>query len=120
MAKLSQLALLFALVACHGKKSDTTPKGDLDASIPKVDPTLCDTNGKNVVTYDLNKDNKPDVWRLYKVEDDSPPLGEQKEFLALPQAVHSRPLAHSPAPPLPSALQLTPAPSLGTHWSALQ
>jgi len=73
MAKLSKLVVLSLAVlfaACNGKKGDTTPKSDADASIPKVDPTLCDTTGKNVVTYDLNHDNKPDVWRLYKTEDE--------------------------------------------------
>src|SRR4029079_14893396 len=62
-----------ALAACGGKSNkDTTPSeaGGTDATaIPKVDPTLCDTTGKNVVTYHLNSDNRPDVWRLYKTVD---------------------------------------------------
>ena len=72
------------LAACHGGNKDTTPKneGSLDASVPKVDPTLCDTNGKNVVTYDLNHDNKPDVWRLYKTEDEG---GTKIEFMTCKQ-----------------------------------
>ena len=72
------------LAACHGGNKDTTPKpeGNLDASVPKVDPTLCDTNGKNVVTYDLNHDNKPDVWRLYKTEDEG---GTKIEFMTCKQ-----------------------------------
>lgn len=84
MAKLSKVVVLLALATagCKGKKSDTTPKGDADASIPKVDPTLCDTNGKNVVTYDLNKDNRPDVWRLYKTEDEG---GTKIEFMTCKQ-----------------------------------
>ena len=57
-------------------------QGSLDASIPKVDPTLCDTSGKNVVTYDLNHDNKPDVWRLYKTEDEG---GTKIEFMTCKQ-----------------------------------
>src|SRR5262245_37617860 len=76
-------SLALALGACHGKSEDTTPKNDaLDASVPKVDPTLCDTNGKNVVTYDLNHDNKPDVWRLYKTDDDG---GTKIEYLTCKQ-----------------------------------
>jgi hypothetical protein len=73
-----------ALAACHGNKADTTPKNtdSLDAAVPKVDPTLCDTNGKNVTTYDLNHDNKPDVWRLYKSEDEG---GTKVEFLTCKQ-----------------------------------
>src|SRR5678815_5655860 len=84
MAKLSKLAglsLLAVVAACGGKKGDTKPK-DLDTSIPKVDPTLCDTNGKNVVTFDLNHDNRPDVWRLFKSEDEG---GTKVEFLTCKQ-----------------------------------
>ena len=67
--KLACLGLL-VVAACHNKTDDTTPKTDAaDAKIPTVDPTLCETTGKNVVTYDLNHDGKPDVWRLYKTED---------------------------------------------------
>src|SRR5262245_39194599 len=88
MAKLSKLAglsvsvlALASLAACKDKKGDTKPK-DIDTSIPKVVPTLCDTNGKNVVTYDLNHDNRPDVWRLYKSEDEG---GTKVEFLTCKQ-----------------------------------
>jgi hypothetical protein len=76
--------LALVLAACHGSNKDTTPKneGSLDVSIPKVDPTLCDTSGKNVVTFDLNHDNKPDVWRLYKTEDEG---GTKVEFMTCKQ-----------------------------------
>jgi hypothetical protein len=75
---------VLVLAACHGSQKDTTPQntGSLDVSIPKVDPTLCDTNGKNVVTFDLNHDNKPDVWRLYKTEDEG---GTKVEFMTCKQ-----------------------------------
>lgn len=68
MAKRSRvmwiaLALLVA-AACKGKKEDTTPKNQA-AGASKIDPTLCEESGKRVVTFDLNKDGKPDVWRLY-------------------------------------------------------
>jgi hypothetical protein len=76
------LLATISAVACHGKSEDTTPKNELDASIPQVDPTLCDTTGKNVVTYDLNKDGKPDVWRLYKTEDEG---GTKVEFMTCKQ-----------------------------------
>src|SRR5882762_8691858 len=84
MATLSKLAaLLVIFAACHGKNDSTTPKDDKgEAGIPKVDPTLCDTTGKTVQTYDLNHDNKPDVWRLYKSEDDG---GTKVEFLTCKQ-----------------------------------
>jgi hypothetical protein len=86
MAKLPKIvylsAALMGFVACHGSNKDTTPKELSDASIPKVDPTLCDTAGKNVVTFDLNHDNRPDVWRLYKTEDEG---GTKVEFLTCKQ-----------------------------------
>ena len=83
MAKLSKIVVIVAaLAACKGKKGDTTTKDTADTGIPKVDPTLCDTNGKNVITYDLNHDNKPDVWRLYKAEDEG---GTKVEFMTCKQ-----------------------------------
>lgn len=86
MAKFLTLVSLAAglggLAACHGNKADTTPKDSAENGVPKVDPTLCDTNGKNVVTYDLNHDNKPDVWRLYKTEDEG---GTKVEFMTCKQ-----------------------------------
>lgn len=57
------------LLACGGKSSGSTTKEvvmNSDTAVPKVDPTLCETAGKNVTTFDLNQDNKPDVWKLYK------------------------------------------------------
>jgi hypothetical protein len=60
-----------ALSACGGKdKKGANGPGDTASAVPKVDPTLCDTSGKNVVTFDLNKDGRPDVWRLYKSEEE--------------------------------------------------
>ena len=83
MPKLPKLVYLCAaLAACHGAAKDTTPKELTDAGIPKVDPTLCDTAGKNVVTFDLNHDNRPDVWRLYKTEDEG---GKKVEYLTCKQ-----------------------------------
>ncbi len=84
MAKLSKLGCLgLVLAACHGSAKDTTPKNDVsDMGIPKVDPTLCDTVGKNVVTYDLNHDNRPDAWYMYKTEDEG---GTKVEFLTCKQ-----------------------------------
>lgn len=66
------LALVLA-GGCGGKgKKDvkdaksTGMTGDTSTSIPKVDPKLCNTKGKKITTFDLNRDNKPDVWKLYK------------------------------------------------------
>src|SRR5690606_15050355 len=84
MAKLSKLgAVAVLLVACSKTKpQDTVPKNTATTEVPKVDPTLCETAGKNVVTSDLNKDNKPDVWRLYRTEDEG---GTKIEFLTCKQ-----------------------------------
>ena len=88
MANLTKLVGLsvalgaLSLGACGGKKGPKKPVENLDTTVRKVDPTLCDTNGKNVVTYDLNHDGKPDVWRLYKVEDEG---GTKVEFLTCKQ-----------------------------------
>ena len=90
MAKLLKVGLLsiLSVAACgKDKKDSTTPTNTADAGSPKVDPTLCDTNGKNVVTYDLNKDNRPDVWRLYKVTDDG---GTKVEFMSCKQVDFDR------------------------------
>lgn len=76
------LAALGAAGACGGKKDAKTPADNLDNTVRKVDPTLCDTNGKNVVTFDLNKDTRPDVWRLYKTEDEG---GTKVEFMTCKQ-----------------------------------
>ena len=65
-------ATLAGLLAagCGGKnKNEGTGPDGMGTSnqqlIPKVDPELCDTSGKQVQTFDLNQDNKPDVWKLY-------------------------------------------------------
>src|SRR5262245_36440700 len=75
-------AVLVALGACGGKKGPKKPIENIDTTVRKVHPTLCDVNGKNVVTFDLNKDNRPDVWRMYKVEDEN---GTKVEFLTCKQ-----------------------------------
>jgi hypothetical protein len=67
MAKFSNLigitAAVLALAACKSKKADTTPKNQ--GATAKVDPSLCDEGQRRVVSFDLNKDGKPDVWHLY-------------------------------------------------------
>jgi hypothetical protein len=67
MAKVSNVIwiLVLALAACKGKKQDTTPKNTSGATA-KLDASLCDEGSRRVVSFDLNKDGKPDVWHLYK------------------------------------------------------
>jgi hypothetical protein len=82
---LGAAAATGALSGCNkNKKGDTTAKeeGDTSSSVAKVDPTLCETSGKNVITYDLNRDNRPDVWKMYKVEDQG---GTKVEILTCKQ-----------------------------------
>lgn len=65
------------------KKAATTPSDSaIDAAVPKVDATLCETEGKNIVTADLNKDGRPDVWRLFRMEDEG---GTKVEFMTCKQ-----------------------------------
>ncbi|MBP9085574.1 MAG: hypothetical protein KBG15_05615 [Kofleriaceae bacterium] len=65
------------------KKAATTPKDTtIDAAVPRVDPTLCDTEGKNIITADLNKDGRPDVWRMLRSEEEG---GAKVEFMTCKQ-----------------------------------
>jgi len=72
-AVLLGLALIAGAGACKKKGGETTTPSNTggDTAVAKVDETLCETSGKNVVTYDLNRDNRPDVWRLFKTEDEA-------------------------------------------------
>lgn len=38
--------------------------------VPRVDKSLCDTAGKQVSAFDLNRDSRPDVWKLYDQVDE--------------------------------------------------
>ena len=64
------VALVGVVAACGGKSKDKGTKlmnqdEEDERIVAKVDPSLCDTKGKKIVTSDLDRDNKPDVWRLY-------------------------------------------------------
>lgn len=66
---VTAIAVAFLVSAgCKKKSKNTTPQDATSTSVSDVDPTLCEVAGKNVVSYDLNRDGKPDVWRLYKTE----------------------------------------------------
>jgi len=61
------------MIGCGGGNKSTKTGGDTtglgssdmgDVRVPRVDSSLCDTSGKRVATFDLNHDNKPDVWKL--------------------------------------------------------
>lgn len=70
------LGILSSLAACGGSNKKSTTKnvtgaeGTDSIQVPRVDPKLCDTKGKKVSTYDLNHDNRPDVWKLYATADE--------------------------------------------------
>jgi hypothetical protein len=88
MRKISGLAWALgtaaALAACGGGSKEktggttsnlsTTMGGEKpdDLKVPKVDPSLCSAEGgdKRVAAYDLNHDNKPDEWKIYKSKND--------------------------------------------------
>lgn len=71
------LALTVGLAFGCGSKNkddDTTLSnkgGDRSTTaVPKVDATLCETKGKKIATFDLNRDDRPDVWKLsMKIEE---------------------------------------------------
>jgi hypothetical protein len=80
------LALLLAAVlapAGCGSKQQTPVSGpaNIEGGI-KVDPTRCDSRGKQVVTADTNDDKKPDVTKLYDVRDNA---GGKVQVLACKQ-----------------------------------
>lgn len=65
-------AVGIALPACGGsEKKVSGPTDDMEQAgiatlrIPRVDPELCDTGSKKVLTFDLDRDNRPDVWKLF-------------------------------------------------------
>jgi hypothetical protein len=70
------LGALGLTMACGGSSTSKGSKSvaGIDQSdtinVPRVDPSLCQTKGKKVTTFDLNKDNKPDVWKLYQTSDE--------------------------------------------------
>ncbi len=66
VAAISTLAL-----GCGKKKSSksaTKPSGMAEA---KVDGSLCDTEKQRVQTFDMNRDNRADVWKLYRTEEEN-------------------------------------------------
>lgn len=61
------LAMSAGCKASAKASAKTTASTDSNqALMPKVDPSLCDTSGKRVQTFDLNQDGKPDLWKLYE------------------------------------------------------
>jgi hypothetical protein len=48
----------------QGGEGGLETSADGPVKVPRVDPTLCDVKGKKVDTFDLNHDNRPDVWKL--------------------------------------------------------
>jgi hypothetical protein len=72
----SGLALAAGCSGNSKKGGGVEGMGDSNQDLmPKVDPELCDTSGKQVQTFDLNQDNQPDVWKLYaQMEEDGAKL----------------------------------------------
>ncbi len=66
------LAAVAVMVACGSKsknkvKDPAEMTGDDSMMGPKIDPTLCETENKEVERFDLDKDGKTDVWKLFKI-----------------------------------------------------
>lgn len=78
MIRLARCAVVVGALAATGACGDKNKTAaDADgftnsnqANMPKVDPALCDTSGKNVQTFDLNQDGRPDVWKIYAQEEE--------------------------------------------------
>ena len=69
MRTLRWLAVL-AWAGC-GSTQTQGPKnggGPNSPDAPKVDLARCDQSGKRVQTLDTNGDGKPDVWKLYQIQ----------------------------------------------------
>lgn len=71
------LLVVGSLVACGGAKT-SLPRagggpGNEDLHIPAINPALCDPKGKKLELYDLNRDGKPDVWKLVEEKDTKGP-----------------------------------------------
>src|SRR5205809_897509 len=69
MQTLKRLALTLAtaglttVIGCAETQKPTATSNVANA--PQVDRSRCDRSGKRVVEFDLNRDRKPDVWKLY-------------------------------------------------------
>ncbi len=64
----------FSASACGGKQKGPTEgtqllgsSGEGAVEVPKLDASRCDPKEMDVATFDLNRDNRPDVWKLYRV-----------------------------------------------------
>ena len=74
-----------AALSCGGSnKGESTTVDGLGGAlaIPNVNPELCDIKGKRVEVYDLNRDGKPDVWKLFEKVDEG---GTKVEVLTCKQ-----------------------------------
>jgi len=75
---LAGIGTLALAAACGGKSKGGGGGGNAGSNqdlMPKVDPELCDTSGKQVQTFDLNQDGSPDVWKMYaQMEEDGAKL----------------------------------------------
>ena len=56
------------LLACGDKnKGAEEPVQDMGSDQAfRVDPTLCEVEGKRAAAFDLNRDSRPDLWKIYQ------------------------------------------------------
>lgn len=81
------LRLIFVVcisaAACGGKGKPDTPLGAAGANQEaKIDRTKCEPSGKQVVVADTNRDQKPDVWKLYQSQEQG---GQKLQILTCKQ-----------------------------------
>jgi hypothetical protein len=59
------------LLGCGESQKNQTKTGPTGLAVSKADRSRCDKSGKRVIPLDLNKDNQPDVWKIYASKSDS-------------------------------------------------
>ncbi|MDZ4697964.1 MAG: hypothetical protein SGI86_22725 [Deltaproteobacteria bacterium] len=66
-AVAAALPLLFACGSSQKKAAESSHEAtaDLVWGLGSLDRSRCNESGKQIVTGDTDKDNKPDVWKLY-------------------------------------------------------
>jgi len=94
-SRLSNVAVLgaFALAltglstGCAGKQKKNTGSAgagsEVDWGLGSLDRSRCSEKGKRVITADVNRDNQPDIWKLYEVVKQD---GEEVQILACKQS----------------------------------
>jgi hypothetical protein len=68
-SKLLLVSVAALLGACGGAEKPTPAGPSAMKTKTSIDRSRCDEKDKKVVTSDVNRDGKPDVWKLYRGSD---------------------------------------------------